>query len=144
LFNPFKELEVEEWFVNNMPYEKIVMSGKGYVSTEALSLLSQHNRNLILVDTYGRATTYLNPVMESLTATRYSMGQYDTFKILKNVITFQGRLLKQNWILRLSFSVQCKCLPNIAKKLVDYPHFTTQCLLFFRLKIRRGFGGIEL
>ena len=52
--------ETEEHFVTRMPYEKIVMSGKGYVSTEALSLLSQHNRNLILVDTYGRATTYLN------------------------------------------------------------------------------------
>ena len=44
--DPFKEPEVEEWYVNNMPYEKIVMSGKGYVSTEALSLLSEHNRNL--------------------------------------------------------------------------------------------------
>lgn len=79
-YDPFKEPEVEEWFVNNMPYEKIVMSGKGYVSTEALSLLSQYHRNLILVDTYGRATTYLNPVTESLTNTRYRIGQYDTFR----------------------------------------------------------------
>ena len=79
-FDPFKEPEVEEWFVNNMPYEKIVMSGKGYISTEALSLLSEHNRNLILLDTYGRATTYLNPVMESLANTRYRIGQYDTFR----------------------------------------------------------------
>ncbi|MGI0093340.1 MAG: CRISPR-associated endonuclease Cas1, partial [Nitrosotalea sp.] len=55
--DPFKEPEVESWYVNNMPYEKIVMSGKGYISTEALSLLSEHNRNLILVDTYGKATT---------------------------------------------------------------------------------------
>lgn len=78
--NPFKEPEVEEWYVNNMPYEKIVMSGKGYISTEALGLLSQHHRNLILVDTYGRATTYLNPVTESLTNTRYRIGQYDTFR----------------------------------------------------------------
>ena len=78
--DPFKEPEVEEWFVNNMPYEKIVMSGKGYISTEALSLLSQYHRNLILVDTYGRPTTYLNPVTESLTNTRYRIGQYDTFR----------------------------------------------------------------
>ena len=78
--DPFKEPEVEEFYVNNMPYEKIVMSGKGYISTEALSLLSQHHRNLILVDTYGRATTYLNPVTESLTNTRYRIGQYDTFR----------------------------------------------------------------
>jgi CRISP-associated protein Cas1 len=34
---------------------------------------------LILVDTYGRATAYLNPVLESLT-TRYRIGQYDTFR----------------------------------------------------------------
>lgn len=78
--DPFKAPDIEEWYVNNMPYEKIVMSGKGYISTEALSLLSQHNRNLILVDTYGRATTYLNPVTESLTNTRYRIGQYDTFR----------------------------------------------------------------
>lgn len=79
-YDQFKEPEIEEWFVKNMPYEKIVMSGKGYVSTEALSLLSEHHRNLILVDTYGRATTYLNPVTESLTNTRYRIGQYDTFR----------------------------------------------------------------
>ncbi len=78
--DPFKEPEIEEWYVNNMPYEKIVMSGKGYISTEALGLLSQHNRNLILLDTYGKPISYLNPVMESLTATRYRIGQYDTFR----------------------------------------------------------------
>lgn len=78
--DPFKEPETEEWYVNNMPYEKIVMSGKGYISTEALGLLSSHNRNLILLDTYGKPISYLNPVMESLTATKYRMGQYDTFR----------------------------------------------------------------
>jgi len=78
--DPFKEPEVEEWFVNNMPYEKIVMSGKGYISTEALDLLAQHHRNLILLDVYGRPITYLNPVVESLTNTKYRIGQYDTFR----------------------------------------------------------------
>ncbi len=78
--DPFNEPVIEEWYVNNMPYEKIVMSGKGYLSTEALGLLSQHNRNLILLDTYGKPISYLNPVMESLTATRYRIGQYDTFR----------------------------------------------------------------
>ncbi len=78
--DPFSEPEVEEWFVNKMPYEKIVLSGKGYVSTEALALLSEHNRNLILLDVYGRPITYLNPVVESLTNTQYRIGQYDTFR----------------------------------------------------------------
>ena len=79
-YDPFREPEVEEWFVKNMPYEKIVLSGKGYISTDALGLLSENNRNLILLDTYGKPTSYLNPVMESLTATNYRIGQYDTFR----------------------------------------------------------------
>jgi hypothetical protein len=28
--DPFSEPTQEEWFVKNMPYEKIVLSGKGY------------------------------------------------------------------------------------------------------------------
>lgn len=72
--------ESESWFVNNMPYEKIVLSGKGYISTEALSLLSQKNRNVILVDTYGKPVTYCNSMMDSLTGTKYRMAQYDTFR----------------------------------------------------------------
>ena len=58
------ESEKEEWFGNQMPYEKIVLSGKGYISTEALSLLSENNRNVILLDTFGKPITFLNPVIE--------------------------------------------------------------------------------
>jgi len=79
-YNPFAKPEVEEWFARNMPYEKIVVSGKGYISTEALSLLSENNRNVILLDTFGKPVTFLNPVMDSLTATQYRIGQYDTFR----------------------------------------------------------------
>ncbi|MEK0349184.1 MAG: CRISPR-associated endonuclease Cas1 [Nitrosopumilus sp.] len=74
------ESETEEWFVNQMPYEKIVISGKGYISTEAMSILSENNRHVILVDTYGNPITFLEPVRSSLTATQYRMGQYDTFR----------------------------------------------------------------
>ena len=38
-FDPFSEPEKEEWYINNMPYEKIVLSGKGYISP----LVSQSN-----------------------------------------------------------------------------------------------------
>jgi len=78
--DPFSEPTKEEWFVKNMPYEKIVLSGKGYVSTEALSLLSENNRNVILLDTYGKPVTFCNGMMDSLTATKYRMAQYDTFR----------------------------------------------------------------
>jgi len=74
------EYEQEEWFVNQMPYEKIIVSGKGYISTEAMSVLSENNRHVILVDTYGNPVTFLEPVRSSLTATKYRIGQYDTFR----------------------------------------------------------------
>jgi len=78
--DPFSEPQTEEWFVKNMPYEKIVLSGKGYISTEALSLLSQNNRNVILLDNHGKPVTFCNGMMDSLTATKYRMAQYYTFR----------------------------------------------------------------
>ena len=73
--NPFSEQQdQEEWFITNLPYEKIVLSGKGYISTEALSLLNQNNRNVVLVDTFGKPVSFLNGMMESLTATKYRMA----------------------------------------------------------------------
>ena len=99
------EQEKEEWFVNQMPYEKIVVSGKGYISTEAMSVLSENNRHVILMDTYGNPVTFLEPVRNSYTATKYRIGQYDTFRdkkkceylseqIVKNKIDSQIRFLE--------------------------------------------------
>jgi len=45
--------ESESYYITNFPYEKIVLCGKGYISTDALGLLCEHNKNLILCDTYG-------------------------------------------------------------------------------------------
>lgn len=78
--DPFSKGTTEEWFVKNMPYEKIVLSGKGYVTTEALSLLSENNRNVILLDNHGKPVTFCNGMMDSLTGTKYRIAQYDTFR----------------------------------------------------------------
>jgi CRISP-associated protein Cas1 len=34
------------------PYERIVIAGKGYVSTDAIQLLTDHNINVILLDSF--------------------------------------------------------------------------------------------
>jgi len=78
--DPFSEPEKEEWFVKNMPYSKIILSGNGYISTEALSMLSQNNRHVILLDNHGKPVTFCHSMMDSLTATKYRMAQYDTFR----------------------------------------------------------------
>src|SRR3989475_11031213 len=78
---PYSEkVEQEEWFITQLPYEKIVISGKGYISTEALSLLNENNRNVILVNSQGKPVSQMSGLMDSMTATRYRMGQYDTFR----------------------------------------------------------------
>jgi len=103
--DPFSEGTTEEWFVKDMPYDRIVLQGKGYISTEGLSLLSENNRTVILLDNHGNPVTFCSGVRDSLTATRYRMAQYDTFRdkaktdylteqILKAKLESQIRFLK--------------------------------------------------
>jgi len=92
--DPFSPPSIEEWHVNGMPYSKIVLSGKGYVSTEAMSILSENNKHIILLDTYGNPVTFLEPVRSSFTATQYRMGQYDTFRDKKKCEYLAKQIVK--------------------------------------------------
>ena len=93
--DPFTgEQETEEWFVTQIPYERIIISGKSYVSTEAIKLLTNHNVNITLTDTYGNLVTAMHKVMSSPTATNYRMVQYDTFRDSKKTAYLQKHFLK--------------------------------------------------
>ena len=103
--DPFSEGTTEEWFIKDMPYQRIILQGKGYISTESLSLLSENNRTVILLDNRGNPVTFCHGIRDSLTATRYRMAQYDTFRnkvktdylteqILKAKLESQIRFLK--------------------------------------------------
>ena len=107
--DPFSKPDKEEWFVNNLPYEKLVVSGNGYITFDALKSLSQNSRNLILTDTSGKPVCLMNGLMDSLTATKYRMGQYDTFRdeskrqylekqIIQAKIESQSKFLKYHGI----------------------------------------------
>jgi CRISPR-associated protein Cas1 len=86
--------ETESWFITQLPYEKIVISGKGYISTDALKLLNQNNRNVVLTDTFGKPVSFMNGMMESLTATKYRMAQYDTFRDPEKCLYLQRQIVK--------------------------------------------------
>jgi CRISPR-associated protein Cas1 len=87
------EQELEEWFVTQIPYERVVIAGKGYVSTDAIELLSENNVNVILLDSFGNLVSDMCKVMVSDTATRYRIGQYDTFRDPEKVLVLQKQLL---------------------------------------------------
>lgn len=57
--------ETEEWFITNIPYEKIVISGTGYVSVDAITLLCNHYKNVIIVDKAKTPIFYKRGMQES-------------------------------------------------------------------------------
>ena len=106
-YDQFSEPEIESWSVKDMPYDRIVLQGKGYISTESLSLLSENNRTVILLDNRGNPVTFCHGIRDSLTATKYRMAQYDTFRnkaktdyltkqILKAKLESQGLIRKKS------------------------------------------------
>jgi len=121
--NPFTgEREKEEWFVTQLPYEKIVISGKGYVSTEAIKLLTEKNINVILTDTYGNLISNMNNVMSSSTATDYRIGQYDTFRDPVKRLYLQKQLLTAKLNSQIEFfkSLDKEEFEKAIEQLIDY------------------------
>ncbi|MEW6604799.1 MAG: CRISPR-associated endonuclease Cas1 [Thermoproteota archaeon] len=94
--------EIEEWFVIQIPYERIVIADKGYVSTDAIQLLTSHNINIILLDSFGNFVCNMSRVMISDTGTKYRMGQYDTFRNPEKVLYLQ----KQNLHAKLESQIR--------------------------------------
>ena len=102
--DPFNgQAEKEEWFVTQIPYERIVIAGKGYVSTDAIQLLTDHNINVILLDTFGKLVANMNNVMSSPTGTSYRIAQYDTFRNPAKVLELQKNLLTAKLQSQISF-----------------------------------------
>ena len=92
--SPFSEEQGKEfWFVSKIPYDKIIISGKDYISTEAIKLLTEKNINVILTDTHGNLISNMNNVMSSYTATIYRVGQYYTFRDPEKVLYLQKQML---------------------------------------------------
>ena len=114
--------EKEEWFVTQLPYEKIVISGKGYVSTESIKLLAEKNINVILTDTYGNLISNMNNVMSSNTATNYRIGQYETFRDPDKRLYLQKQLVigKLNSQIGFFKSLDKEELVKAIEQFIDY------------------------
>jgi len=64
--DPFtNKRETESHYITEFPYEKIVLSGDGYISTKAIQLLLQNNVSLVQVDTYGNLITSMSVPAQS-------------------------------------------------------------------------------
>ncbi|MCE9653275.1 MAG: CRISPR-associated endonuclease Cas1 [Nitrosarchaeum sp.] len=114
--------ETESWYITQLPYEKIVISGKGYISTDALKLLNQNNRNVILTDTFGKPISFMNGMMESLTATKYRMAQYDAFRDPEKCLYLQNQIVKAKLESQIKFlkSTENELVTNGIVQLEEY------------------------
>src|SRR5919205_4498175 len=51
--------------VTACPFDKIIIQGKGYISTEALQILAENNINVVLLDKRGKLFGYFNQIRGS-------------------------------------------------------------------------------
>lgn len=112
----------ESWFAKQIPYEKIVLSGKGYLSTDAISLLNQNKINVIVTDTFGNPISFINGGMVSNTSIKNRMGQYDTFRNESKKIQLQRWILKEKLQSQINFleSLNKSDLNEIISKIKEY------------------------
>lgn len=98
-----KEHEIESFFPSRFPYERLVVSGRGIISTEAIKTLSENNINAILTDSFGNLVSSLNFPMVSGIGSRNRMGQYDTFRDIIKTTYLQRQLLDSKFQSQINF-----------------------------------------
>jgi CRISPR-associated protein Cas1 len=98
-----KEHEIESYFPSRFPYERIIISGKGIITTEAIKSLSKSNVNVILMDTYGNPVSSMNFPMVSGIGSRNRIGQYDTFRDIAKTTYLQRQLLHAKFQSQITF-----------------------------------------
>ena len=98
-----KKHEIESYFPSRFPYERLVVSGRGIISTEAIKTLSENNINVILTDSFGKLVSSLNFPMVSGIGSRNRMGQYDTFRDEPKITYLQRQLLDSKFQSQINF-----------------------------------------
>ncbi|NMJ87551.1 MAG: CRISPR-associated endonuclease Cas1, partial [Thaumarchaeota archaeon] len=73
-----KEREIIETSVRACNFDKVIIQGKGYVSTEALQALAENNISVVMLDKRGKLFSYFNEISNSEPLIR--QRQYDCFR----------------------------------------------------------------
>ena len=70
-------MEIIETFVRACNFDKVIIQGKCYVSTEALQVLAENNIGVIMLDKRGRLFSFFNQISGYEPLIR--QNQYDCF-----------------------------------------------------------------
>ena len=92
--DPFSDKkEVLELPSSACPFDKVVIQGKGYVSTEALERLAESNINVVMLDKRGKLYSYFHKIGGHQPLIR--QNQYDTFRDPKKLEFLRKWILSQ-------------------------------------------------
>ena len=112
-----KEYEIESYYPKKFPYDRLVISGKGMLSTEAIKTLSENNVNVILTDSFGSLVSSINFPMVSGIGSRNRMAQYDTFRNDTKSTYLQRQLLHSKFQSQINF---LSSLDNDCSKVISH------------------------
>jgi CRISP-associated protein Cas1 len=105
--DPFRKEKIEpiELPASACDFDKVIIQGKGYVSTEALQILAENNINVIMLDKRGKLFGYFNQVRGADPLIRQK--QYDCFRD-------ESRLeYLRKWIVRQKLESQIQLFKEI-------------------------------
>lgn len=92
--NPFSDKKnILKLPASACPFDKVVIQGKGYVSTEALERLAESNINVVMLDKRGKLYSYFHKIGGHQPLIRQS--QYDAFRDPKKLEFLRKWILSQ-------------------------------------------------
>ncbi|MGI0026329.1 MAG: CRISPR-associated endonuclease Cas1 [Nitrosopumilaceae archaeon] len=92
--DPFCDMQgILELPASACPFDKVVIQGKGYVSTEALERLAESNINVVMLDKRGKLYSYFHKIGGHEPLVR--QNQYDTFRDPKKLEFLRKWLVSQ-------------------------------------------------
>src|SRR5437667_1815855 len=91
------------------PFDKVVIQGKGYVSTEALERLAESNINVIMLDKRGKLYSYFHQIAGHEPLIR--QNQYDCFRD-ENKLEYLRK-----WIVSEKIQTQIRLFKELIKEL---------------------------
>ncbi len=87
--DPFRNEKIEtlELSASACNFDKMIIQGKGYVSTEALQRLAEANINVVMLDKRGKLFSYFHQIGRS-NEPLIRQKQYDCFRDEKKLNTY--------------------------------------------------------
>ena len=119
--------EVIETSVRACNFDKVVIQGKGYVSTEALQVLAENNISVVMLDKRGKLFSYFNQISSSEPLIR--QRQYDAFRDEEKADTLRKWVVSQRIISQIQLFKELK---------VDSKTITKMESSFSRLEYAKG------